>query len=69
MVPVAVEAVPAESKQLAAVSVRLSAGERPGFGASALLSTGTSSLRGRARGLVVMPKLVEFVGPASAIFA
>ena len=61
MVLAAVKAVPAGSKPPAAVSVRISTAERHSFGAAALLSTKTSSLRGRAGGSAVMPKLVELV--------
>ena len=61
----AVEAVQAVSKSPAAVSVRISTGERQGFRAAALLSTRASSLKGRAGGSAFMPKLVEHVGPAS----
>ena len=50
---IAVEAVPAESKPQAAVRVRISAGERRGFGAAAPLSVRASFLeQGRAGGLV-----------------
>ena len=68
MVLIDIEVVLAGSRPPAAVSVRISAGERQGFGASVTLSTRTSSLRGRARGSAVMPKLVELVGPASTPF-
>ena len=44
MVTIAVEAVPAGSKPPGAVSVRISMGERHGFGSAAPLSTRASSL-------------------------
>ena len=53
MVSIAVETVPAGSKPPAAVSVRISTGERHGFGTTAPLSTRTSSLeQARAGGQV-----------------
>ena len=61
MVIIAVEAVPAGCKPPAAVRVRISTGERQGFGAAAPLSTKTSSLRGRAGDSSFMPKLVEHI--------
>ena len=49
------------------VDVRISTGERHGFGASAPSPTRTSSLLiGRAGGLTTLPKLVELVGPSTA---
>ena len=49
------------------VDMRISAGERHGFGASAPSPTRTSSLLiGRAGGLTTLPKLVELVGPSTA---
>ena len=71
MILVAAEAVPAGSKPPAAVAVRISKGERHGFGATAPLSTGTSSLeQGRAGGPVKSPpKLVELVRPAWTLVA
>ena len=63
MILVAVEALSAGSKP-AAVRGCISAGERHGFGVAALLSTKTSSQRGRAGGSAFMPKLVELIGPA-----
>ena len=69
MVLVAVKVVPAGSKPPAALGERISKSERHGFGASAPLLTTTSSLRGRAEGSAVMPKLVKLVGPASTLFA
>ena len=54
----------AGSKPPAAVSVRVSKGERYRFGAAAPLSAKTSSQRGRAGGSAFMPKLVELVGSA-----
>ena len=63
MVLVAVEAVSAGSRPPAAVSVRISTGERHGFGASAPLLTMASSLQGRAGGSVESsPKLVRHIG-------
>ena len=62
MVIVAVEVVPAGSKPLVAVSVRIPTGEIHDFGAVAPLSTRASSLKGRARGLPFMLKVVELVG-------
>ena len=64
---VAVEAVPAGSKPPAAVSVRISTGERHGFGAAAPLSTRTPSLQqGRARGsMESSPKLFRHIGSGS----
>ena len=56
MVLITVEAVRKGSKPPAAVSVRISTGERQSFGASAPVSTRTSSLRGRAEGSLVMLK-------------
>ena len=53
MVIVVVEVVPAGSKPPVAVCVRISMGERHGFGAAASLSTRASSLeQGRAGGPV-----------------
>ena len=69
MILVTVEALLAESKPPAAVSVRISTSERHGFGAAAPSSTKMSCLRGRAGGLAFMPKLVELVGPAWILFA
>ena len=70
MVLVAAEAVPAGSKSPAAVGVRISKGERHGFGAAAPLSTRASSLeQGRAGGPVKSPpKLVQLVRPAWTLF-
>ena len=49
------------------VDVRISTGERHGFGASAPSPTRTSPLLiGRAGGLTTLPKLVELVGPSTA---
>ena len=65
MILIAVEAVPAGSKPPAAVGVRISTGERHGFGTSAPLSIRVPSLQGRAGGSVESsPKLVKFVGPS-----
>ena len=47
MILVAVEALPAGRKSPEAVSVRISTGEKHGFGAEAPLSTKTPSLRER----------------------
>ena len=69
MVLIAAEAVSAGSRPLVAVSVRISTGERLGFGALVPLSNKTSSLRGRAGGSAVIPKLVELLGPAPTLFA
>ena len=69
MVLIAVEAVPVGNRPPATVSLRISTGERHGFGASAPLSIRTSSLQGRAGGSAVMLKLDELVGPASILFA
>ena len=67
MVLITVEAVPAGSKLPAAVRVRISTGEKHGFGAAAPLSTRASSLvQGRAGGLVESsPKLVRHIGLVS----
>ena len=64
---VAVEALPAGSKSLAAVSGRISAGERHDFGTAAPLSTRASSLeQGRVGGPVESsPKLVRRIGSVS----
>ena len=66
MILVVVEALPAGSKPLAAVSVRISTSERHDFCAAAPLPTRASFLeQGGAGGLVKSsPKLVEVVGPA-----
>ena len=64
MILVTVEVIPARTKSLAAVSVRISKGERHDFGASAPFSTKTSSLQERAGGSGFTAKLVEQVGPA-----
>ena len=69
MVTVAVEVLPVGSKPSAAVSVRISTGERRGFGAAASLSTKTSSLQGRAGCSTFLPKLVKLVGSAWMLFA
>ena len=69
MILVAVEAVPAGSKPLAVVGVRIATDERNCFGAAAPLSTKTSSQRGSPGGSAFMPKLVELVGPAWTFFA
>ena len=62
-----VEAVPAGSKQLAAMSVRSPTGEIHDVGASLLLLTRASSLHiGRAGGLAVLQKLAELIGPSTA---
>ena len=64
MVLVAVEASPVGSKPLAAVRMRIFAGESQGFGAAAPLSTRASSLeQGRAGGpMKSSPKLVRRIG-------
>ena len=71
MILVAVEAVPAESKSLAAVGVRIFKGERHDFGAAAPLSARASSLeQGRAGGPVESsPKLVRHIASGSIWFA
>ena len=69
MILIAVKALPAGSTSPAAISVRISTGERQGFGAAAPLSTKMSSLRGRVGGSAFMPKLVELVGPTWTLFA
>ena len=72
MILVAVADVPMRSKQPAAVSLRISTGERHGSGAAAPLSTRASSLQqGRVRGSVEpSPKMVRHIGgPASTLFA
>ena len=61
MVLIAEEAMSAGSKPPAAVGVRISTGERHGFGAAAPLSPKTSSQRGTVGGSAFMPKLVELV--------
>ena len=59
-----------KSKPPAAVVVRISKGERHDLGAAAPFSTRTSSLQGRAVGLVFTPKLVEVrFGPGSTRLA
>ena len=63
MVLITVEAVPAGSKPPAAISVCIATDKRRGFGATAPLSTKTSSLQERAGGSAFMTKLVELVGP------
>ena len=70
MILVVVEALPAGSKPPAAVGVRISKGERHGFGAAAPLSSRASSLeQGGAGGPVKSsPKLVELIGPAWTLF-
>ena len=67
MVLVAIEAVLAGSKPPAAVSVRISTGERHGFGAAAPLSARASFLQQEiARGSVgSSPKLVRHIGSGS----
>ena len=65
MVIVAVGSVPTGSKPRAAVSVRISTGERYGLP----LSTRASSLQGRARGSAFMLKPIKLVGPAWTLFA
>ena len=69
MVLVAVQAVPARSKPPAAVSVRISKGERHNFGAAAPFLTKMSSLQGRAGGLAFTPTLVKLFGPTWTFFA
>ena len=68
VVLIAVKTIPAGSKPLAAVGVRISTGERQGFGASAPLSTRASPTDvSGAGGLAIMPKLVKLVGPSLAL--
>ena len=64
MVPIAVEAVPAGSKPLAACRVRTAMGGRHGFGTAAPLSTKALSLEQRRAGGSVEPppKLVRHIG-------
>ena len=63
MVLIAAEALQAGSKPPAADGVRISTGQRHGFGASAPLSIRVSSLQGRAGGSVELsPKLVRHIG-------
>ena len=71
MVPIAVEAVPVGSKLPEVVSVRISEGERHGFGAAAPLSTRAWSLEhGRAGDPVEsLPKLVRHISSGSTWFA
>ena len=69
MIIVAEEVLPVGSKPPAAISVRISTGERHDFGAVVPMSTKTSSLRGRAGDSAFIPKLVELVGPAWTLFA
>ena len=60
-----VEAEPARSKPLAGVSMRISTGERHGFGASARWWTRASSFhfaRAKRPADFLSPKLVRFVG-------
>ena len=65
---IAVKAIPTGSKSLVAVGVRISTGERHGFGATAPLSTGASPTDvSGAGGLAIMPKLVKLVGPSLAL--
>ena len=69
MIVVAVETYfPAGSEPPAAVCVRISMGERHGFGAAASLSTRASSFeQGRVGGLVEsLPKLARQIGLGSA---
>ena len=68
MVLIAVDAVPAGSKPLAAVGVRISTGERHGFSSSAPFSTRASPLNiGRAGSSAIMLKLVKLVEPSSTL--
>ena len=72
MVLVAVEAVPVESMPPAAVSVRISTGERHSFGAAAPFSIMASSLQQGKAGdsMESSPKLVGHIGStASTLFA
>ena len=64
MIPSAVEAVPVGGKPPTAVGVRISTGERHGFGAAAPSSTRASSLEQRRVGGPVesSPKLVRQIG-------
>ena len=66
MVIVIVEVLLVGSKSPAAISVRISTGERYYFGTAAPVSTKASSLRGRVEGLASMLKLVGLV---PALFA
>ena len=67
MVLAAVEAVPAESKSPTDVRVRISTGERRGFGAAVPLSTRASSHeQGRVGGpMESSPKLARQIGSGS----
>ena len=62
MVLIAVEVSPVGSKPPAAVGERIFKGEIHDVGAATPFSTTTSSLQGRAKGLTLMPKLVEHIG-------
>ena len=68
MIIVAVEVLPVENKQPAAVGVRILKGERHDFGAAAPFSTKTLTLQGRTGGSAFTLKLVELVGPAWTFF-
>ena len=59
---VTVEDWPMKSKPPAAVVVWISKGKSHDLGAAAPFSTTTSSLQGRAGGLIFLPKLVEHIG-------
>ena len=68
MIIIAVKAVPADSKPPAVVSGPISTGGRCGSGTSVFLSTRASSLHiRRAEGLVLLPKLVELIGPSTVL--
>ena len=69
MVLVAAEVLSVGSKPPAAVGVRISKGEKHGFGAAALFSTKASFLQERAGGSTFSPKFVEQVGSIWALFA
>ena len=69
MIIVVVEILPVGSKPPVVVVVRISKGERHGFGAAAPLLTKTPSLQGRAGGSAFTPKLIELFGPAWTLFA
>ena len=70
VVPISVEAVPAGSKPPAAVNMRISTGERHGFGTAAPSLTETSSMRGIVGGLVESStKLARHIRWGSTFFA
>ena len=68
MVLVGVKAMPADGKPSAAVAVRISTGEKRGFGASVPLSTRASSIDYSGVGdSAIMMKLIKLVAPISTL--